>query len=109
MTNGSIEEFNDGNLEFSIKSIFISISVLLILKLGKIIIKFNYDKDGSGIKICPKSKYLFFIIDNYLFSLSISFMIISFLLLTGKSLHNKHISTKMMMLLIQLIASLQFF
>ncbi len=104
-----MEEFNEGNLEFSIKSIFISISVLLILKLGKIIIKFNNDNDGNDIKIGPKSKYLIFIIDNYLFSLCISFMAVSFLILTGKSLHNKHISIKMMMLLIHLIASFQFF
>jgi hypothetical protein len=109
LTNGSMEEFNKINLEFSIKSMLFSISVLIILKLGKLIIKFNHNIDGNPIKIGPKSKYLFFIIDNFLFSLSISFMLVSFLLLAGKSLHNKHISLKMMMLVIQLIASLQFF
>ena len=109
LTNGSTEEFNEDNLEFSIKSMLFFISILIILKLGKLIIKFNYDNDGNGIKIGPKSKYLFFIIDNFLFSLSISFMLVSFLLLAGNNMHNEYLSIKRMMIPIQLIASLQFF
>ena len=88
---------------------FYSIAVLVVFKLGKMILELSQDTYGNYIKLGRKSKYLFFLIDNFLFSLSISYLMLSFLLLTGKSMHNRLSSIKMMMFAIKFIVSLKFF